>query len=162
MKSKIYFLLLCLAVIAPTVVLGLATQRPEVAVCCLLPETALLILVYRMLFRPMRVIATGLELLREQDFSSRLRIVGQPDADRVVDMFNSMMACLHRQNLQIREQNEFLDLLIDASPMGVIILDDNDNICQLNGAACEMLATGAGAQPLSALTSPLALALRRL
>ena len=162
MKSKIYFLLLCLAVIAPTVVLGFATQRPEVAVCCLLPETALLILVYRMLFRPMRVIATGLELLREQDFSSRLRKVGQPDADRVVDMFNSMMACLHRQNLQIREQNEFLDLLIDASPMGVIILDDNDNICQLNGAACEMLATGAGTQPLSALTSPLALALRRL
>ena len=162
MKSKIYFLLLCLAVIAPTVVLGLATQRPEIAVCCLLPETALLILVYRMLFRPMRVIATGLELLREQDFSSRLRKVGQPDADRVVDMFNSMMACLHRQNLQIREQNEFLDLLIDASPMGVIILDDNDNICQLNGAACEMLATGAGTQPLSALTSPLALALRRL
>ena len=32
-----------------------------------------------------------MELLKEQDFSSRLSRVGQKEADRIVDIFNKMM-----------------------------------------------------------------------
>lgn len=161
MIRKIYFPALCVAVILPTVACGLLTPWKITALCALLPETVLLILVYRILFRPIKAITVGMDLLREQDFASRLRKVGQPDADRLVDLFNSMMDRLNRQNLHIREQNEFLDLLIEASPLGVIILDDNDRITQLNAAAREMLCIDSP-QPLRSLTSPLAAALVQL
>ena len=80
-----------------------------------------LILFYRKIIKPLDTIGSGMELLREQDFSSRLSLVGQYEADRVVNVFNRMMEQLKNERLRLREQNHFLDLLINASPMGVII-----------------------------------------
>ena len=94
-----------------------------------------LIYFYQKVVKPIRSIGNGMELLREQDFSSRLSPVGQKDADRIVQVFNRMMEQLKDERLRLREQNHFLDLLISASPMGVIILDFDDHISMLNQAA---------------------------
>lgn len=75
-----------------------------------------LILFYRKIVKPMNTIGSGMELLREQDFSSRLSHVGQQEADRVVNVFNRMMEQLKNERLRLREQNHFLDLMINASP----------------------------------------------
>lgn len=83
----------------------------------------------------MDTIGSGMELLREQDFSSRLSLVGQYEADRVVNVFNRMMEQLKNERLRLREQNHFLDLLINASPMGVIITSLDDDVSQLNPMA---------------------------
>lgn len=99
----------------------------------------LLLIVYRQALRPMKVVTRGMDLLREQDFASRLRHVGQKDADRLVDMFNQMMDTLKRERLHVREQNEFLDLLINESPMAVIILDGENRVASANRAAVDML-----------------------
>lgn len=48
-----------------------------------------LILFYRKIVKPMNTIGSGMELLREQDFSSRLSHVGQQEADRVGKCFQS-------------------------------------------------------------------------
>ncbi len=80
----------------------------------------------------MNTIGSGMELLREQDFSSRLSLVGQYEADRIVNVFNRMMEQLKNERLRLREQNHFLDLLIQASPMGVIITTLDGDISQLN------------------------------
>ncbi|HCY00323.1 MAG TPA: PAS domain-containing sensor histidine kinase, partial [Bacteroidales bacterium] len=80
-----------------------------------------LILFYQKVVRPLHNISNGMDLLREQDFSSRLRKVGQYEADKVVAIFNKMMEQLKNERLRLREQNQFLDLLIKASPMGVIV-----------------------------------------
>lgn len=84
----------------------------------------LMIIFYRSVMKPMRSISNGIDLLRAQDFSSRLSHVNQYEADRIVDMFNGMMTSLKEERLRLREQNHFLDLLIDVSPMGIIILSD--------------------------------------
>lgn len=89
--------------------------------------------------RPLQNIGSGMDLLREQDFSSRLRKVGQLEADRVVEIFNKMMEQLKNERLRLREQNEFLDLLIKASPMGVIVLDYDHRIAELNPAALKIM-----------------------
>ena len=99
----------------------------------------LLILFYKRVVKPIYLIGNGMELLKEQDFSSRLGKVGQLDADRVVEVFNRMMDQLKSERLHVREQNHFLDLLINASPMGVIILDLDRRILSLNPAACRLL-----------------------
>lgn len=98
-----------------------------------------LFIFYRRMIKPLYIIGDGMELLREQDFSSRLGKVGQPEADRVVDVFNKMMDQLKNERLHVREQNHFLDLLVNASPMGVIILNLDQEILSVNPAACQML-----------------------
>lgn len=87
----------------------------------------------------MNIIGSGMELLREQDFSSRLSKVGQYEADRIVNVFNRMMEQLKNERLRLREQNHFLDLLIQASPMGVVITTLNGEISQLNPMGLKMM-----------------------
>ena len=98
-----------------------------------------LVYFYRKVVQPLNSIANGMDLLREQDFSSRLAPVRQAEADRIVDMFNRMMDQLKNERLRLREQNHFLDLLINVSPMGVVILDFDGKISMLNMAAMRFL-----------------------
>lgn len=125
-----------------------------------------LVVFYSRIIQPLHIIGNGMDLLKEQDFSSRLSRVGQPEADRIVDIFNKMMEQLKNERLQLREQNHFLDLLINASPMGVVILTLDREIQLLNPAAQKMF--GGINQPdlagkyLSDIDSPLALELSRI
>lgn len=117
-----------------------ALSWKTVAVSALMIATlAYLVLFYRKVVRPMQSISSGMDLLREQDFSSRLRSVGQHEADKVVAIFNKMMEQLKNERLRLREQNQFLDLLIKASPMGVIVLDFDHRITGLNPAAFKIM-----------------------
>lgn len=98
-----------------------------------------LIVFYNKIVKPMNTIGSGMELLREQDFSSRLSQVGQHEADRIVNIFNRMMEQLKNERLRMREQNHFLDLLIQASPMGLVITSLDGEVSQLNPMAIKML-----------------------
>ena len=94
---------------------------------------------YRKIVKPLNSIGSGMELLREQDFSSRLSPVGQYEVDRIVNVFNRMMEQLKNERLRLREQNNFLDLLIKASPMGVILTTLDEDLSELNPMAQKML-----------------------
>src|SRR5574344_2129028 len=114
---------------------------------------------YKQVINPLRAIGNGMELLKEQDFSSRLRKVHQKDADRIVEIFNRMITQLKDERLHVREQNQFLDLLINASPMGVVILDFDGRITSLNPAATRCLECDihkAGGKSLAQLNNSLA------
>lgn len=121
-----------------------------------------LIVFYRRIVKPMDAIGNGMELLREQDFSSRLSQVGQYESDRIVNIFNRMMDQLKNERLRLREQNHFLDLLIQASPMGVVITTLDYEVSQLNPMAVKMLGVSfeeAEGKLLQQLDSPLAIEL---
>ncbi|RHJ92439.1 sensor histidine kinase [Parabacteroides bouchesdurhonensis] len=121
---------------------------------------------YRRIIKPLHTIGNGMELLKEQDFSSRLSRVGQTEADRVVDVFNKMMEQLKNERLHLREQNHFLDLLINASPMGVVILNLDREVLSANPAACKMFGAYAASEvvgkQLSEIDTPLAAELLRI
>lgn len=91
------------------------------------------------IIKTLNALANGMELLNEQDFSSRLSFVGQHDADRVVDVFNRMMQQLKSEHLRLLEQDHFLDLIIKSSPMGVIILNWDNEISSINKAGLNFL-----------------------
>ena len=101
-----------------------------------------LVYFYRKVIKPLNSIAGGIDLLRAQDFSSRLAPVGQREADRIVQVFNRMMDQLKEERLRLREQNHFLDLLISVSPMGVMILTLDEKISMTNKAALEFMDEG--------------------
>lgn len=99
----------------------------------------LLVVFYASVMKPIRSITNGSDLLRAQDFSSRLAHVNQHEADKIVDMFNAMMTALKEERVALQEQNHFLDLLIAVSPMGIMILDDRDKIVTANNTAASFL-----------------------
>lgn len=145
MKARGYFWILAIVMAAALVFITIVLFRQGFSWFFMAAEIlvilvmVLLFFLYKRVVKPMETIGNGMDLLREQDFSSRLGYVGQKDADRVVDTFNKMMDQLKDEKLRIREQNRFLDLLMDSSPMGVIITDFDGKITVVNPSACGML-----------------------
>lgn len=144
MSSRGYFLLIAalLALLVAALIAfafiagtnGLQTWMYAAAQLFLLATAILLTILYRKTVKPMNTLSGGINLIREQDFSTRLRPVGQKDADRIIELFNRMSDQLHNEELRIQEQNHFLDLLIEASPMGVLIMDIDSRISSANPA----------------------------
>lgn len=144
MKLKTLFFLLVLLMMVVWGILLIFTLKVggtliHVGEAVITVGLVVLVYFYRKVLNPLNSIANGMDLLREQDFSSRLAPVGQAEADRIVDMFNRMMDQLKNERLRLREQNHFLDLLINVSPMGVVILDFDGKISMLNAAALRFL-----------------------
>ena len=96
---------------------------------------------YRKVMKPIDSITTGLDLLKEQNFNSKLNKRGHYEADKIVDLFNTMLMQLRKERLKSEEQNHFLNLLIECSPMGVVILSNNREIILANKSALKMLGT---------------------
>ena len=145
MKLRIFFLLLALLLMVAWGLMFLIMPIKEVGWKFYLVEGVItlsliyLVYFYRKVVKPLDTIANGMDLLREQDFSSRLKSVGQLEADRIVDIFNRMMQQLKEERLRLREQNHFLDLLISVSPMGVVILTFDGKVSMANKAALKFL-----------------------
>lgn len=156
MRIKFFFFILVLFLLALSGVLAYILDGKQSLHLYLLEGLIVFILVYLIVFynkivKPMNTIGSGMELLREQDFSSRLSRVGQYEADRIVNIFNRMMEQLKNERLRLREQNHFLDLLIQASPMGVIITTLDGDVSQLSPMAVKML----GVRPEEAMNKQL-------
>lgn len=83
---------------------------------------------------PLKAVQNGMYLLREQDFSSRLRPIGQADADMIVEVYNTLIDSMRAERLKNLEQNRFLSQVVDASPLGVAICDFDGRIVQTNRA----------------------------
>jgi nitrogen fixation/metabolism regulation signal transduction histidine kinase len=86
-----------------------------------------------------KVAAMCLEMINEQDFSALLRHVGYPEADRMIDLYNRMITELREQRLEVLDKSAFLNLLIEAETMGIIILDFDMTITSANPAAAKFL-----------------------
>ncbi|MDR0431363.1 MAG: GHKL domain-containing protein [Tannerellaceae bacterium] len=99
----------------------------------------LFIILYRRLIRPYNIIADGMDLLQEQDFSTHLRPISDSEANKMIIVFNKMIDSLKEERVQVREKNLFLDLLIQASPQGVLILDFDEYITDINPAGLKLL-----------------------
>lgn len=146
--NRIYIILIILLA-AMLLLIAFAVNIPRDVLFWVIEGLGVLVIVflfyfYRRVMRPIHIIGTGMELLREQDFSSRLRSVGEPEADRIVDIFNRMMGELKEGRLRLRERNHLLDLLVEVSPMGVVMLDFDGHITSLNPAARHMLCCSDG------------------
>lgn len=112
---------------------------------------------------PRRALESGMALLQEQDFSSRLADTGIGEADKIVTVFNQLLSHLKTERLRLREQNHFLDLLIASSPMGIVIFDYDRRVVSFNNAARDFLqGTPVAGCTIDALGTPLAAASAKL
>ncbi len=85
--------------------------------------------------KPIEIISKSMSMLREEDFSTTLVKNGHSEADTIVDVYNGMIHRLREERLTVREKNQFLDLLIESSPLGIITVDFDEKIVSINPAA---------------------------
>ena len=144
MKLKHYFLLLIVGIVLLAGVALFATFRSHPTLFYVTEGFVVLILFYlwyfyRKTIRPYDTLIGGMELVRELDLTTRLAPSGQHETDIIVRTFNELLGRLRSEHLRLEEQYTFLNLLIDASPMGVIQCDLDGNTTSMNPAAREML-----------------------
>lgn len=90
-------------------------------------------------FKPISSIGRSLSLLKEGDFNITMKKTGNTDVDNIIEVYNSMIIRLREERLSVREKNHFLDLLIESSPLGIIVLDLDERIIEINKAASRLL-----------------------
>lgn len=87
---------------------------------------------------PTKTVENGMNLIRSQDFNNRLAKVGEPNSDKIVALFNDMIDRLRNERLHNREQEGFLNMLVEASPMGIAILDYDGKVTLANPSFLKM------------------------
>ena len=88
--------------------------------------------IYRSLIAPLRLLARGAAALEDQDFTVKLMPTGSREMDNIVSIYNRMIDQLRSERVAGRQREEFLDQLLGAADLGVVVLDFDGEIASLN------------------------------
>jgi nitrogen fixation/metabolism regulation signal transduction histidine kinase len=105
----------------------------------ILLSVVLSIRLYRAFVKPIDLITAGVKSIKDKEFNVRFVRVGQSEVDQLIDVYNTMIDRLREERTKQQEQHYFLERLIEASPTGIIILDFDHNITNINPAARSLL-----------------------
>lgn len=94
---------------------------------------------YQQLIEPITKIKEGVNAIRDKDFNVRLLTTGKNEVDELILVYNRMMDALREERTRQEAQHFFLEKLIATSPTGIVILDFNEELRQLNPKAEEIV-----------------------
>jgi two-component system nitrogen regulation sensor histidine kinase NtrY len=97
---------------------------------------------YRQLIQPLSYLKEGINAIKDRDFSVKFLLTGKQEMDELILVYNEMMDALREERTRQEEQHFFLEKLIHTSPTGIIVLDYNGEIKQINPKAKEILEGG--------------------
>ncbi|QEM04503.1 HAMP domain-containing protein [Mucilaginibacter rubeus] len=94
---------------------------------------------YRQLIQPLKTLMQGVEAIKDKDFNVKFLSTGKHEVDALIDVYNQMMDELRTERTRQEQQHFFLEKLIHTSPTGIIILDFDDRVQQINPKALQVL-----------------------
>ena len=94
---------------------------------------------YKELIQPLQTLMRGLEAIKERDFNIKFVTTGKYEMDQLISVYNQMMEQLKLERTKQEEQHFFLSKLINTSPTGILVLNHDGYIHQLNPKAIELL-----------------------
>jgi len=94
---------------------------------------------YQNFLKPLDLISTGVKSIKDKDFSIKYLKVGNREMDQLIEVFNKMIDQLRDERRIQQERNYFLEKLMSASPIGIIVLDGEEKIKDINPTALELL-----------------------
>ena len=89
--------------------------------------------------RPIDRIRQGTDAILDKEFYHQLPEGKGKEMQQLANAYNGMMQSIRDERVQLQEQHFFLEKLIEASPSGVILLDYDDFITDINPAAKRLL-----------------------
>jgi nitrogen fixation/metabolism regulation signal transduction histidine kinase len=94
---------------------------------------------YRQLIDPFRLLVQSAESIKDRDFTIKLALTGTPEMDELIRVYNQMTDALRNERTQLQQQHFFLEKIIQTSPTGILILDYEENVFQVNPGALKLL-----------------------
>ncbi|WP_343533968.1 ATP-binding protein [Pedobacter sp.] len=94
---------------------------------------------YKQLINPLVYLKQGVNAIKDQDFNVKFLATGQKEVDELVDVYNRMIDELRTERTKQQEQHFFLEKLIQTSPTGIVILDYDGEVKQINPKAKEII-----------------------
>ena len=94
---------------------------------------------YSDLIQPLQLLMTGIDALHDKDFNVKFVKTGKYEMDELITIYNTMIDQLRTERTLQQEQHFFLEKLIHTSPIGIIILDFDENIAAINPKALTFL-----------------------
>jgi two-component system nitrogen regulation sensor histidine kinase NtrY len=94
---------------------------------------------YIQLLQPLKTLMQGVEAIKDRDFNVKFLSTGKHEMDQLIEVYNQMMDELRMERTRQEQQHFFLEKLIFTSPTGIIILDFDDNVQQINPKALQLL-----------------------
>lgn len=88
--------------------------------------------IYRSLISPLRLLSRGAAALEDQDFSVKLMPTGSLEMDGIVTIYNRMIDQLRNERVSGRQKEEFLDRLLGAAELGVVVLNFDGQVDSMN------------------------------
>ncbi|MCK8492028.1 ATP-binding protein [Spirosoma sp. RP8] len=95
--------------------------------------------IYRAFQQPAEFITSGIEAIRDKDFSIKFVQTGNREVDELITVYNLMIDQLRQERTRQAEQQFFLDKLIEAAPIAILVFDFDDRIASINPRACQLL-----------------------
>ncbi|WP_344764455.1 sensor histidine kinase [Pedobacter ginsengiterrae] len=96
---------------------------------------------YNQLISPLNYLRQGISAIKDKDFNVKFLATGKKEVDELVDVYNRMIDELRTERTKQQEQHFFLEKLVQTSPTGIIILDYDKQIKQINPKATEILSS---------------------
>jgi nitrogen fixation/metabolism regulation signal transduction histidine kinase len=108
--------------------------------------------IYRQFQQPSEFIASGIEAIRDKDFTVKFVQTGNQEVDELITVYNLMIDQLRQERTRQVEQQFFLNKLIEAAPIAILIFDFDERIASVNPRASQLLSV----QPDDVVGKPLA------
>lgn len=94
---------------------------------------------YKQLLQPLDMMMQGTEAIKDRDFNVKFVKTGKYEVDQLITVYNEMIDELRTERTKQEQQHFFLEKLIYTSPTGIMILDYDNNIQQVNPKVTELL-----------------------
>ena len=91
------------------------------------------------LIKPLERLMTGVNAIKDKDFTVKFLKTNELETDALINVYNSMIDQLRTERTHQEAQHYFLQKLVKTSPTGILILDFDENITDLNPKCLEML-----------------------
>jgi signal transduction histidine kinase len=89
--------------------------------------------------KPHNIVAQGIETIRNKDFTVRFVPTGYREVDELIDVYNQMIGLLSQERTRQQEQQFFLDKLLEASPIPILVFDFDGRLSAANPGARKLL-----------------------
>lgn len=98
----------------------------------ILTSIVISIQIYRDFLRPIEFVRSGIEAIKDKDFTIKFVQTGKSEIDILIEVYNLMIDQLREERIKLNEQHFFLEKLIEASPIAILIMDFDENISSVN------------------------------
>ncbi|BAV08930.1 PAS domain-containing protein [Filimonas lacunae] len=94
---------------------------------------------YRQLITPLKLLMQGAETIQDKDFTVRLLPTASHEMNKLIAIYNQMIDELRKERTLQEQQHLFLHKLINTSPTGIIVLNYDERVQQVNPRAQQLL-----------------------